>query len=537
MVKKIFYCNRINTLNEECPHAQAILVSDGRIEFIGTREALSRYIYIYISKQQIEEIDLGDGVLYPGFIDTHSHLSIYSNLLDKVYCAPSCGNISKILQKLKEKADQTPEGEWVIGYSYDDTGLPEGRHLNKQDLNAVSTKHPILVSHISSHMGYANDLALQKFSFNAQTKIPGGEVVVDEQGQPTGFLLETAYFECLNHLPAVTPEQQTKNIKKAVYEYNKQGFTTLHDGGLGFGCDAQIVTQTYLQLDREKQLTARVYLQYIPEAYEKLASFGLHNFGNDHVTIGGLKYFTDGSIQGFTGALSKDYHTRPGYKGSLLYPQEEIDAIIEKYHCMNVQIAVHTNGDAASEAVISAFEKALKKNPRTDLRHMLVHAQMVSDSQLERMKACGIIPTFFVKHVEVWGDRHAKIFIGPERMERLDPCGSAVRLHMPFALHVDTPVLPVTALESMDVAVNRTSSGGVVYGEDQKITPRQALEAYTVNAALCCGGEHNRGCLKPGYYADFVLLSADLETIPSKEIRNTQVLKTICGGEIVYEQK
>ena len=109
---------------------------------MGTKDDVLTYIYIY-RKQQIEEIHLGEGVLYPGFIDTHSHCSIYSNLLDKVYCAPSCGNIPSILQKLKEKADNTPEGEWVIGYSYDDTGIPEARHLNKHDLNAVSTRHPV----------------------------------------------------------------------------------------------------------------------------------------------------------------------------------------------------------------------------------------------------------------------------------------------------------------------------------------------------------------------------------------------------------
>lgn len=132
---------------------------------------------------------------------------------------------------------------------------------------------------------------------------------------------------------------------------------------------------------------------------------------------------------------------------------------------------MHTNGDAASESVIQAFEKAVERCPRTDLRHMLIHAQLVSDSQLERMKACGIIPSLFARHIEVWGDRHAAIFLGPERTARMDPAGSCVRLDMPFSLHVDTPVLPVTALGSMHAAVNRISDGGVLFGGDQRITP------------------------------------------------------------------
>ena len=125
---------------------------------------------------------------------------------------------------------------------------------------------------------------------------------------------------------------------------------------------------------------------------DKLISLGVRGIGNDHMKIGGVKYFTDGSIQGFTGALLEDYYTRPGYKGALLWSQEEIDEIIIKYHCLGFQVAVHTNGDAASESVIQAFEKAVERCPRTDLRHMLIHAQLVSDSQLERMKACGITP-------------------------------------------------------------------------------------------------------------------------------------------------
>lgn len=257
--------------------------------------------------------------------------------------------------------------------------------------------------------------------------------------------------------------------------------------------------------------------------------------GTDHLKLGGVKYFADGSIQGFTGALLEDYYTRPGYKGELLWKPEEIEAVILKYHCLGLQVAVHTNGDAASEAVIRAFEKAVERCPRTDLRHMLVHAQLVSDEQLMRLKKCGIIPTLFARHIEVWGDRHCAIYLGPERTARMDPAGSCVRLGMPFSLHVDTPVLPVTALGSMHAAVNRVSDGGVLFGADQRITARQALEAYTTYASLCCGGEHDRGRIEPGRYADFVLLDRDLEAIDPSEIRDAKVRMTICGGRIVYQ--
>lgn len=364
---------------------------------------------------------------------------------------------------------------------------------------------------------------------------PIRKIVLDGNGLPTGLLLENAIIEASGRLPVPTEAQVRESLVRAIAEYNKKGFTTFQDGGLGINGEAEVFLRPYMELAREGRLNARAYLQLLPSEMDKLIPLGLWGIGNDHMKIGGVKYFTDGSIQGFTGALLEDYYTRPGYKGALLWSQEEIDEIIIKYHCLGFQVAVHTNGDAASESVIQAFEKAVERCPRTDLRHMLIHAQLVSDSQLERMKACGIIPSLFARHIEVWGDRHAAIFLGPERTARMDPAGSCVRLDMPFSLHVDTPVLPVTALGSMHAAVNRISDGGVLFGGDQRITPRQALEAYTTYASLCCGGEHDRGRIEPGRFADFVLLDSDIEAIDPSGIRDIKVLKTICGGRVVYE--
>ena len=166
---------------------------------------------------------------------------------------------------------------------------------------------------------------------------------------------------------------------------------------------------------------------------------------------------------------------------------------------------------------------------------MVVHAQTVTDGHLRRMKACGVIPTFFARHVEVWGDRHKNLFLGPERAARIDPCGSAVALGMPFSLHVDTPVLPPSALESMSAAVNRVTSGGEVLGPEQRISAHEAVLAYTRYAALCCGGEGRIGRLSPGGFADFVVLDRCIEESDPMSIRDIRVCATYCGGRRVYE--
>lgn len=529
--KKIVYAGAdIVTMSGEMPRAEAVCVADGRIECVGSRGDVIRYA----SLGDYELVELGGGALYPGFIDTHSHLSSFSNYLDQVYCGSSLGSIAAVLEALREKAASC-YSEWIVGYGYDDSAIPDNRHMNRHDLDAVSTDRPVMVIHISVHMGYVNTLGLERLGITAETKIPGGEILLDEQGVPTGMLLENAIIEAMGRLPAASSDQIKKNLSRAIAEYNKQGITTFQDGGLGINGDSAVFLKPYMELAREGKLNARAYLHFLPGEMDRLLALGVWGIGNDLIRIGGVKFFTDGSIQGFTGALLEDYFTRPGYKGNLLWSQEEIDETICKYHSLGLQIAVHTNGDAASESVIQAFEKAMKQCPRTDLRHMLIHAQLVSDEQLARMKACGIIPSLFARHIEVWGDRHCARYLGPERTARMDPAGSCVRLGMPFSLHVDTPVLPVTTLGSMHAAVNRISDGGVLFGPEQRITPHQALEAYTTFASLCCDGEQDRGCIEPGRFADFVLLDADVESVEPSEIRNIRVLKTICGGRVVYE--
>ncbi len=528
--KTVFVGATVVTLSDALPAAEAVCVSDGRIDCVGGREEILRYA----QQGKHEVVDLGGGFLYPGFIDTHSHLSTLSERLEQVDCGPQHGSVASVLKRLAAET-RKDDREWIVGYGYDDSAISDKRHLTRQDLDSVASDRPVLVVHISAHLAYANSAALDRFGYTADTKMQGGEVALDEDGQPNGVLYENAAFDAFARIPKPSLDETCARLTRAVSEYNRQGFTTFQDGGVGYEGDATILMNAYMRLAREGRLNARAYLQMTSNEMERLIERGLWGFGGDYLRLGGLKYFTDGSIQGFTAALREAYHTRPDFRGALLMDEKEIEETIVRHHCLGIQVAVHTNGDAASEAVIRAFEKAFALSPRKDLRHMLIHAQLVSDEHLQRMKACGVIPTFFSRHIEVWGDRHKAIYLGPERAARMDPAGSAVRLGMPFALHVDTPVLPVTALGSMHAAVNRVSDGGELLGPDQRISARDALLAYTANAALCCGGEHDRGRIEPGSYADFALLDADLEAVDPASLRDVRVLRTICGGRTVYQ--
>lgn len=532
--KTVFTGCKIYTLVPSMPEVEALCVSQGRIECLGSRTE----VLAYAQRGEYEVVNLKGGALYPGFIDTHSHLSLYAAWIQQTPCGTHHGSIANILQSLRQQGQEKTNNSWICGYGYDDTGIADARHLTRHDLDAVSTDRPVIVQHISAHFCYLNTLALKQLNFSATTSIEGGTVHLGDDGQPNGLLAENAAFQAMAALPPLDAQGFYTDMQQALADYSSKGITTFQDGGLGIaGLDnSRTMLQVYHKLARHNKLPIRAYLQMTPNILDELQAYGLWGLQSDYLNMGGLKYFTDGSIQGYTAALKQGYHSRPDYKGELIMSQDSLDELIMGHHLQGQQIAIHCNGDAAIDATLLSFEKAHKVAPTEPLRHMIIHAQTASDSQLERMGKLGIIPSFFSRHIEVWGDRHHDIFLGPERTARLNPAGSCQRMGMPFTLHVDTPVLPVTVLDSIHAAVNRVSRGGKLLGADQRISPLEALKAYTTYASLCCNGEHDRGCLAAGRWADFVHLSDDLLTIAHDKINTIEVCHTICGGEVVYSR-
>lgn len=523
---------KIVTMDPELPTAEAVCTAGGRIVCVGSADEAAAFV----SGAPHTTVNLEGGALYPGFIDTHSHLSLYAAFQDAFFCDQAYGDIAAMLKALGDHAMRRPDREWVTGYCFDDTGMADQRHLTRHDLDSVCRDRPMMLSHITYHLGYVNTRAMELLGFDASTRIDGGEVHLGPDGQPSGLLTENAFFAAVRATPGETDEAALRaGLKKAVAAYNAQGFTTFQDGGIGLSAGSDELMRAYLALAGEGELNARAYLHFVPEMMDRLAPLGLFNVTvNDHLFLGGVKLFADGSIQSFTAALDAPYHTRPDFSGALVFPAEAIEESVLKYHRLGIPVAVHANGDKAIECVTRAFEKAAAVCAARVPGHMIVHAQMASDEHLARLKACGVTPTFFSRHVHVWGDRHRRLFLGDGRAARLDPAGTCVRLGMPFALHVDTPIQPVTALKSMHTAVNRRTSSGYLLGPEQRVSALEAVKAYTTYAAVCCRGKTDRGVIRPGFYADFTLLSEDPVAVPPETIEDIRVRMTICGGRVVY---
>jgi hypothetical protein len=274
----------------------------------------------------------------------------------------------------------------------------------------------------------------------------------------------------------------------------------------------------------------------IEELYNHIHAMGLGTgFGSEYLKIGSVKLLQDGSIQGLTGALSEPYHNKPDFRGELILPQETLDGLVEKYHGEGFQIAVHANGDRAIESVLDAIEKAQKLHPRDDHRHMIIHCQTATHDQIRRMKRLGIVPSYFVNHVYYWGDRHVSIFLGPERAKRISPLASSLKEGLIFTLHSDLPVTPVDPLFSIHCAVNRITREGKVLGPDERISPMEALKTYSTHAAYCSFEEHIKGSIEVGKLADFTVLSDNPLTVSPDKIKDIDVIKTVVGGQMVYD--
>ncbi len=533
-MRTLYFNGVVVTMDPGCPQVEALVTEENRILGIGSLKQMTD-----LAGSSRIEIDMQGGALYPGFNETHNHLSIYAIFRQYAYLGEeSC--ISELLETLIKHGKKQPlrsATPMIIGFAYDDTNLADNRQLTRHDLDKVSTEVPVLVFHISMHLGFLNSKALEFFGITESSVAEeGGVIHRDEQGFPTGRLDEMSWFSTMAKIEAPDKTLYRALLKEAVAEFNESGFTGIHDAGIGLDGMPQTVVQTYRDLANDKELNLRVFASATHEVYESIEYHENENMVDDYFVLGGVKLFLDGSIQAATAALQEPYSHDSALQGELILPTDLFSELVEKYHANGTHISVHGNGDLAIETVIAAFEKAQKISPRPGSRHMLIHAQMAHPDHILRMKTTNIIPSFFGMHVYNWGDRHRDIFIGEKRAKRLDPAGEAERIGLAFTLHVDTPVLLPQAILSIHTAVNRLTKQGYVLGKENCITPHSAVGAYTSMAALCSNSEDVRGTIAPGKLADLTLLSKDVITCPPEEIATTEVLRTVVGGKTVYDR-
>lgn len=537
---RVYRGGTVITLDEAVPEATALAIRDGRIVAVGSDAAVGAHI-----GEDTVVTDLGGNTVVPGFIDSHSHLVFQGMSLARFVDlnAPPIGevrSIEQLIERLRDRAADTPRGKWVIGFGYDDTLVTEHRHPTREDLDRVSTEHPVWVNHVSGHMGVGNSLALAAGGVNADSPDPEGGVIHRDPrtGEPTGLLEESAAMGpvLLKAFGSIGPQDLLAAIDAAVTDYLSKGVTTAQDGA------ASAETLEGLAYARSQGLLRARVVAYptIDVTLKQLEGEYQWPFKDDgFLKLGATKLFSDGSIQGYTGYLSHPYHlprdpAKADYRG---YPQTARDKLAQQVmavHRSGGQVAVHGNGDAAIDDILYAIERAQAEAPREDARPVIIHAQMAREDQLDTMAELGVIPSMFNMHTYYWGDRHRDIFIGPERAARISPMRSAEQRGIPFTLHADTPVVPMEPLRMLWSAVTRQTSGGNVLGPEQRVSAERALRALTIDAARQYFDEDEKGSIAVGKLADLVVLDGNPLAVAPDDILAIEVVQTLVDGEVAY---
>lgn len=561
----------------EPAYVEALAVKDGRIVFVGdtdkARAALGR---------NATEVDLAGRTLMPGFIDGHGHLPDYVVSWKAPDLSPppvgDVTSIGAIQAKLRKFiADTKPPADRLITASgYDDGLLAEKRHPTRAELDAVSSELPILIIHASGHLVVANSAALKMVGYAKDTPDPpGGVIRRDASGEPDGVLEEKAGYPFMTLLDRPPPDEQLRRLEEIQSWYSSFGITTAQDG-LSNPANIALLREANRQgrliLDivsypawtllskvitgEEKLEGVQIYPPaVVSNAGREYASDPEENVKPDvdaktkdvlkvgryegHFKIGGVKISSDGSPQGKTAYMTKPYLVPPpgqsaDYRAYPVVDQQEMDLWFDRAYENNVQLIVHTNGDAAIDSLLEGVAKARAKWGPKDIRPVAIHAQLARRDQVDRMKELGIEPSFFSAHTYFWGDWHINETFGKERAYGISPLNYANSIGLKFSNHTDSPVVPPDMMMLAWTAVNRLSRTGVVVGPDERVSPYVALKALTDWAAYQYFEESDKGTLEPGKRADLVILTANPLKVDPLKIKDIDVSETIKDGKVIY---
>ncbi|MEG0744763.1 MAG: amidohydrolase [Acinetobacter sp.] len=544
--EKLFYGGSILTMEGMQPkYAEALLVRDGKILFVGSKQQAER-----LADTQVQYINLNNKTLLPSFIDAHSHVNMvgFHQMVANLYPMPdgSVSDINSLVNVMNTWKTQNPTviktmGGWILGNGYDDAQLSEQRHPTATDLDRVSKDQPVMILHQSGHLASVNHKALELLNFNQNTPNPEGGVIRREANSniPNGVLEESALFTAIGSIfKDVPPQVMFQIAQKGIDAYVKNGFTTVQEGRADQG-----TTEMWHALAKQNQLPIDV-VSYpdITTSQEYMLKQGSSRQYDHHFRIGGVKISLDGSPQGKTAWLTQPYLVPPegkdkSYKGyAAIKDDQQVNQYINLAFKQGWQVLAHANGDAAIDQFIGAVKDATAKQGKADRRSVLIHSQTIRDDQLDQLKALDIIPSFFSLHTFYWGDWHRQQTLGEVRAARISPTATALKKQLIFTEHHDAPVVPPNSLMMLDATVNRVTRSNDVLGADERISPYLALKSMTDWAAYQYFEDQHKGTLTQGKLADLVILDQNPLTIPSREIKNIQVLATYKEGNLIYQK-
>ena len=524
---------QVITSNMEYDVNEAVAVTDNQIVMVGTNEEVKQLI-----GSQTEVVDLAGRSLVPGFIDSHLHITLYGTNKLGVSCKePTIESLHDVLKEIEKKVNETPIGKWVRAWGFNQTKISENRYPSRKELDLISSNHPIILRRACGHISVVNSKALEIAGIDEHTTDPeGGIVVRDEEGVPTGVLIENAQMP-FYELADFTHEELLQGLMMASNDFTASGITSIHDAGVSSPENFRVMQEAV----RNGKIQVRVYaivstINKSEEFVDKMIKAGISTgLGDEKFKIGPAKVFTDGSSSGPTAAMREPYTDDSENSGILYFSQEELNRILGEAHEKGFQITAHAQGDRAIEMMLNCIDEALKKHPRKNHRHRIEHAGITMPDLVERMRQLEVIPipnpAFFLEY----GDGYMKSY--GERVNHMYPVRDFIDKGIIAAGGSDSPVTSFNPLLGIHGAVNRKSSTGQIVGGNQRIGVLEAIKLFTWNGAYASFEENIKGSIEIGKLADLVVLNGAILDVPTDQIKDMQVDYTIIGGKVVFQKE
>jgi predicted amidohydrolase YtcJ len=522
---------KIWTVDKNHPMAQAVAVLGDRIVAVGSNDEIEAWHGAHTNI-----VDASGKLVLPGFNDSHVHFVDGGLSLDSVQLNDAT-SAAEFARRIGEQAKKTPKGEWVTSGDWDETKWTAAVMPTKELIDPLTPETPVFVSRYDGHMALANSVTLRLAGITAQTPDPpGGVIVHDAQGDPTGALKDAAMDYVFKIAPPLSHDARLRAVKRALAHAASLGVTSVQHMNPEYADIA-----VYSELLERGELTTRIYAAPLIPSVDDLAKIGIrHAFGGPFLRIGALKAYADGSLGSATAYFFEPFSNQPNNRGLLsdeMHPISLMQDRMMKADAAGLQLCTHAIGDQGISTILDLYGEVVKAHGERDRRFRIEHAQHMAAKDFDRFAQLHVIASMQPYHA-IDDGRWAEARIGHDRASRTYAFRTFLNHGVRLAFGTDWNVAPLNPMLGLYAAVTRATLDGKNpngWFPEQKLTVAEAVEAYTVGSAYAEFQEQVKGSITPGKLADMVLLSDDVFSIDPVKIRDVKVVTTWVGGKTVWD--
>lgn len=481
-------------------------------------------------------VDAGGHLLVPGFNDAHVHFTPGGAQLDWVQLNDATSQ-QEFVRRIAERAKAIPKGEWILGGDWDETKWTPPSLPTHEAIDAVTSNNPVAISRYDGHMILANAAALKAAGITSATQDPpGGSIVRDASGNPTGALKDAAMDAVFKVVPPMSHDQRLHAVKRALGHAASLGVTSVQDMNPEFADIA-----VYAELAEKGELTTRIYAAPLISQVDDLTKIGIRrSFGTPYLRIGALKSYADGSLGSATAYFFEPFVDQPQNRGLLsdaMHPVSMMRDRMMRADAAGLQLCTHAIGDQGISIILDIYSEIEKEHGTADRRWRIEHAQHMAAKDFDRFASMHVIASMQPYHA-IDDGRWAEGRIGHDRASRTYAFRAFLDHGVRLAFGTDWSVAPLNPMLGVYAAVTRETLDGKNpkgWFPEQKLTVAETVSAYTMGSAYAEFQDQEKGSITVGKLADMVILSNDIFSIPPDKIKDVKVTKTFVGGKLVWD--